>query len=507
MVRQGHIIIILQRSSRFSAGSMRVAKPLLSGIAILLLSAAINCSLASADSSSNSDRELLPYEPLQYIKTVSPPVSDDSVWREFVELSAQEVGQLTADMKAKLKAHLAKTGTSAVFAKGERVLTQRRSSKLKWDSTVELPFSNTLSLLSVILPILLENYKHSVIANPIGEVLKGSDLDNPLVSGHKSKSFLDLLNKLPKSGASLDLGSNALLDELNTNGKLAVHFANAILGESVREAWLDALLAIGMEDMKLSQNGHLEMNLNRLLQYALTVLHDYRILGVVPKSEIIPPDGNHFLFGWWQNCPKTKSGTSECLLQELPEDAIFSLSPSVRIYVSPSLELLMIILGPDATPATASGQYPNKRDLKSVNDILQEDAAIWGQISSSISGAESDQGASSSNDDDGFSQSDASEQEREKKDEQKAKESGTKQSESEEAPSEEGEQAPVEDPDQSELAKWIHWVWPMIVFLFWVTISHVWVYWLFHCGWFIMKKVSKRGYAPRPKTAADAGQN
>ena len=477
---------------------------LFSGIAIFLLSAAINCSLASADSS--SDRELLPYEPLQYIKTVSPSVSDDFVWREFVELSAQEAGQLTADMKARLKAYLAKTGTSVVFAKGERVLTQRRSSKLKWDSTVELPFPNTLSLLSVILPILLENYKHSVIANPIGEVLKGKDLESPLVKGHESKSFLDLLNKLPKSGTSLDLGSNTLLNDLNTNGKLAIHFANAILSGSVREAWLDALLAIGMEEMKLSKNGHLEMNLNSLLQYALTVLHDYRILGVVPKSEIIPPDGDHFLFGWWQNCPKTKSRTSECLLPNLPEDAIFSLSPSVRIYVSPSLELLMIILGPDASPITATGQYSNKRELKSIDGILREDGAIWEQISSVISSDESDLGASSSDADSGFSQRDASEPEREKKDEQKAKESDKKQSESREALSVEP-QAPVEDPDQSELAKWIHWVWPMLVFLFWVTISHVWVYWLFHCGWFIMTKVSKRGYIPRPKTAADAGQN
>ena len=479
---------------------MCVAKPLLSGIAVFLLSAAINCSLSSADS--NSDRELLPYEPLQYIKTISPSVSDDSVWREFVELSAQEAGQLTADMKAKLKAHLYKTGTSVVFAKGERVLTQRRSSKLKWDSTVELPFSNTLSLLSVILPILLENYKHSVIANPIGEVLKGKDLENPLIKGHESKNFLDLLNKLPKSGASLDLSSNTLLDELTINGKLAVHFANTILSESAREAWLDALMAIGMEDMKLSQNGYLEMNLNSLLQYALTVLHDYRILGVVPKSEIVPPDGSHFLFGWWQNCPKTKSGTSKCLLPDLPEDAIFSLSSSVRVYISPSLELLMIILGPDASPATASGQYSNKRKLKSVNDILREDGEIWGHISSSILGTESDLGASSSNNNSGFSQSDANEPERVKRDEQKVTESDMKQSKNEE-----GERAPVEDPDQSELAKWIHWVWPMFVFLFWVTISHVWVYWLLHCCWFIMSKVSKRGYIPRPKTAADAGQN
>ena len=483
-------------------------RSLFSGLAVFLLLSAINFSLAGADS--NSDRELLPYEPIQYIKTVSPSVSGDSVWREFVELSAQEAGQLTADMKAKLKTHLAKSGTSVVFAKGERVLTQRRSSKLKWDSAVELPFSNTLSLLSVVLPILLEGYKHSVIADPIGDVLKGKDLESPLVKGHESKSFLDFLNKLPKSGSSsLDLSSSALLSELNTNGKLAIYFANTVLGQSAKEAWLDALLAIGMEEMKFSKDGRLEMSLNALLQYALTVLHDFRIQGGVTKSETMSPDNDHFLFGWWQNCPKSKSQVSKCLLPGLPEDAIFSLSPSVRIYVSPSLELLMIILGPNASPMTASGQYSAKRELKSINDILQEDGAIWEQISSVISGDESDLDTNSDSENggnDGFSQSDANKQEREKKDEQKVKESDTKQSRSEEASS--GDQPPVEDPaDQSELAKWIHWLWPMVVFVFWVTISHVWVYWMLYCGWFILTRISKRAHIPRPKTAADAGQN
>ena len=484
---------------------MRVAnlqQSLFRDIAVLLLSL-VSCSYAATE-----DRELLPYEPLQFIKTVSPPVGSDSIWREFGELSAQEAGQLTADMKARLKSHLAKTGTSVVFAKGERVLTQRRTSKLKWNSTLELPFSNTLSLLSTVLPILLENYKHSVIATPMGEVLKGKDLDSPLVKGHESESFLDLLNKLPKSDSTLDLSSNTLLNELNVNGQLAVYFANSVLSETAKEAWFDALLAIGMEEMKFSQDGRLVMNLNGLLQYALTVLHDFRILGVVPKSEIIPPDGDHYLFGWWQNCPKAKSGSSNCLLPDLPEDAIFSLSPSLRLYISPSLELLTIILGPDASAATASGQYSNRRDLKSVDDILREDGAVWQQISAAISGDKPDVGTGSSDSDSatsGFSpKSDESEHDRGKREEQKERESQSKQAEA--SPGDKS-QAPVEDPDQSELAKWIHWMWPVFVFLFWVTISHVWVYWLFHCGWLIMKRVSKRGHLPRPKTAADAVQN
>ena len=84
----------------------------------------------------------------------------------------------------------------------------------------------------------------------------------------------------------------------------------------------------------------------------------------------------------------------------------------------------------------------------------------------------------------------------------------SKQSQTEIPPQEDGTlEESLEDPDQSELAKWIHWSWPTLVFLFWVTISHVWVYWMFHCGWFIVTRISKRAHIPRPKTAADAGQN
>lgn len=471
---------------------------LLTGFVVLLLLWTIDYGRAGSGS---KIEELLSYEPLQYLRTVSRTDGGDSAWRDFVEMSAQEAGDITAEMKKRLKVHLAKSGTSVVLAKGERVLTQRRSTNLKWDSTIELPYSNTLSLFSVILPILLEGYKHDVIDDPIGDVLRGEDVKNPLVRGHEARSFLDLLNKLPRSGAELDLDSDELLKDLDANGALAVYFANAILGKSAREAWMDALMAIGIQEMKFSHNGLIVMNLKILLQYVLTVLHDFNLLGVVPKSEILPPDNDRYLFGWWQNCPKTKSGatmTRNCYSSYLPEDAIFSISRDVRIYISPSIELTMIVLGPDASPATASGQFSAKMNLKSIGDILRADSLIWEQLYSVISIESSDA--------DTVSQSDASEQEREnKKSEQKQKRDSV--DEREQTASSSDRETVKEDLNQSELAEWIHWMWPMVLFVFWVTISHVWVYWLLHCVWLIMTRLSSRAHIPRPKTAAEAGQN
>ena len=300
------------------------------------------------------------------------------------------------------------------------------------------------------------------------------------------------MNKLPTPGdSSLDLDSITLLKELDNNGQLARYFANTVLGEMSKEAWSDALLAIGMEEVQFSEEGRLIMNLQALLQYILTVMHDVNLLGRVPKSEIIPPDGGHFLFGWWHNCPRSSSG---CLLPDLPEDMIFSLSQNVRIYISPSLELSLIVTSADASPDTAKGEFTAKKVMKTIGEILRADGLIWAELESVVSGEGSSQ---SSRVGDGASKR----QQEEEKDDRKKEKSETSTAEFSKA----SEQGRVEDPDRtdSQLAAWIHWGWPVTIFFFWVTISHVWVYWVFHCAWFILTRLSNRAHVPRPKTARD----
>ena len=429
---------------------------------------------------SEADQELLPYEPVQYLKTHLPAVSsqDNSLWKNFLESSPQEAGELTMQMKKNLKAHLAKTGTSVVFAKGERILVQRRTSGMKWDTKIVLPYANTISLMSVALPILLENYKSTTIRNSIGDVLKGDDRNTPIIEGHETESFLDILNTLPTDGVS-DQAKSALKG-LESKGKVAIYFANKVLDISAQEAWLDALMSLGMADILTTKEGQLIMNLNDFLQYSLTIMHELSVLGKVPKSELFGLDNDHYLFGWWINCP-IRSET--CLLPLLPADTMISLSPSIRMYVIPSLELTMII---------TAGE-----DGQTIRGILDEDEQIWNQIYSVLS---------TENSSETLGQSDASSQQHSSEEERRESKREDKASENErgEDSKEADQQA---DEEVSDIVRFIHWIWPPLVFLFWVTASHVWVYYLLHGCWFVVTRLVKRTHIPRPKTAADVGQN
>ncbi len=441
-----------------------------SNMAVFLGVIAVFCSVLLPPVYSSED--LLPFEPVQYVKGQLP----NSVSTPFTNLirdaTPTEAAEFITKAKVLLKSHLGNSGTSAILIKGERVMVQRRASGLEWDSKIKLPYSNTISLISSLLPILLEGYKANTIKDPIGKVLRGKDLNHPLVAGRESLSLMDVLNKLPSVGKNVDLDSSSLLSSLLANGELSMHFVNAILDNAAHEAWMDALMAIGSADIERDSNGQLIMDLNSLLQFSLTTAHDLKNIGAALRKERIPLDKGKYLFGWWFNCPKDSS--SSCLIPSAPTDTIFSLSPDLRLYVTPSLELTLIILGPGAISASK-----DKR-LESIADILIEDAEIWRQLSSVA-------------EDQSTSEAEANQ----------SPEANTKTVP--ESPNEKVEAIEEKiDTGDEDLIDMIHWVWPTLVFLFWVTFSHFWVYWILHVFWFFLTSVSKRAYARRPKTAAEA---
>ncbi len=442
-----------------------------SDMAVFLGVIAVLCSILLPPVYSSED--LLPFEPIQYVKGQLP----DSVSTPFTNLigdaTPTQAAEFITKAKVLLKSHLGNSGTSAILIKGERVMVQRRASGLQWDSKIKLPYSNTISLISSLLPILLEGYKGTAIKDPIEKVLRGKDLTHPLVAGRESLSFMDILNKLPSVGKNIDLDSSSLLSSLLANGELSIHFVNAILDNAAHEAWMDALMAIGSADIQLDSNGQLIMDLNSLLQFALTIAHDLKNIGAAVRKERIPLDNGKYLFGWWFNCPKDSS--SSCLIPSAPTDTIFSLSPDLRLYVTPSLELTLMILGPGAI-STSKG-----KTLESIADILIEDTEIWRQLVSSVA------------EDKSTSEAEAHQS------------PGANTKTVPESPNENIETVEEKiDTGDEDLIVLIHWVWPILVFLFWVTFSHLWVYWILHIFWIFLTSVSKRAYSPRPKTAAES---
>ncbi len=429
----------------------------------------------------SSSEDLLPFEPVQYLKgQLAKPVSTP-----FAKLMEEATPTQAADFitKAKklLSSHLGSSGTSAVLVKGERVMVQRRAKDVQWDSKIKLPYANTISLVTTLLPILLEGFKGSTINDPIGKVLRGNDRNHPLVAGRESLSFMDIVNKLPLPGKKLNLDSSSLLSSLSANGELSVHFINTILGDVANEAWNDALMAIGNADIQRDSNGQLIVDLNSLLQISLTMSHDLNTIGAALKKERIPLDNGKYLFGWWFNC--LKDSGSNCLIPNAPTDTIFSLSPDLRLYVTPSLELTLIVLGPEAKSTSTD------KSTKSIADILIKDSEIWRQLTSFVG------------DDQSTSESSSAASKPDQKPEASKVGSDTANNKDSKATKEQIDQATDEEDN---LIAMIHFAWPISVFLFWVTFSHVWVYWLLHFIWFLVTSVSKNAHIPRPKTAAES---
>ena len=58
-----------------------------------------------------------------------------------------------------------------------------------------------------------------------------------------------------------------------------------------------------------------------------------------------------------------------------------------------------------------------------------------------------------------------------------------------------------ETKDVQKVWTWTSWLWPILVFLFFILSSHIWVYWIFHAFWYVVGFFVKRTHIPRPKTA------
>ena len=367
------------------------------------------------------DKELIPFEPIQYIKLQTSPMNESSIWNMLFEADPEHVGTMSSLIKEKLQNLLNNSETNILLTKGDRIISKQLFAT-ETNAINNFPYANLISLLSVSMPILLENYQFKLINEPTGEVLK-SDLANSIPTQQRSKSLLYLLNHLPGGREGLD--TSTLMEDLKMNGKSALYFVNSILGEDANEAWMDAFLAFGIENYIVDAS-QLKLSLYNIFHYALAIIHDFHAMKAAPEIDVIPINDNGYVFGWWLNCPVAHK---DCLFPELPQDLIFSLDPTLRIYISPGLELILIV----------SNQ---KSNAISINDIFKIDKEIWKQIYSSLPGYD--------------------------------------------ARSEEGtHKVDIKAGDRDVIVDFIHQVWPVLVFLFWVVSSHIWVYWMLHFLWII----------------------
>lgn len=389
--------------------------------------------------------ELVSFEPIQYIKSHLSSVKESSIWNVLYEASPQQVSEMSSSLKKTFHSLLRGTETNIVFSKGDRIISKYLSSKTKSEDKTKIPPANLISILSVSITILLENFQSKVISEPIGKILKGEDLSSTVIKQHKSYALLEILNMLssgPMEASVLD--SKTLLNELNKHGEVALFFVNSVLGNTANEAWMDALLAFDVNN-QITDSYQLELSMHNLFQYLLTVIHDFHMLNKATGMNI-PILDQRYMFGWWLNCPIT---LNDCIIPELPEDLIFSISPTLRVYISPSLELSLIIA--DA----------NTR-VETLHDVISIDKSIWNPIHSVLS----------------------------------------HDTESTVIPESEAINTTT-NINTNYTVDLVYRVWPILLFFFWVISSHIWVYWMFHCCWFVATSMSKRAQILRPKVASN----
>ena len=240
-----------------------------------------------------------------------------------------------------------------------------------------------------------------------------------------------------------NLNLEVTLEDMNKLGEVALFFANSVLGKTASEAWMDAFMAFNIENYK-ADSVQLQLTLHNLFQYALTVIHDF---GVMKEAAFVdlPLQNERYMFGWWLNC----LNSGHCFLPHIPRDVIFSVSSTLRIYISPTFELTLII-------------SDTKSDIQTFNDVIKADAKIWEQIYSALMKEDDGNGVQS-----------------------------------------ERVSVDLSATTDKTINKMVHWAWPILVFIFWVVSSHVWVYWMFHCCWFVATSVSKRTHVSRPQNSKE----
>lgn len=400
---------------------------------------------------SESNRELIRFEPLQYIKSQILSANESTIWSQLLEASPQQIGEISSLVKEKLHGIFRGSETNYILARGERVISKRLSKNTNIDGMRKVPYANLISLLSVSMTIVLEGFQSKLINTPIGEILKGDDLSNPVIKGYELLSLLEILSMVTSSlKEEQTIDSEIIIENLNKNGEVALCFVNSVLGDTKREAWMDALMAFTIENY-LEDSGQMKLSLNNLFQFALTVIHDFRVMEQATVMEL-PFQDHRYLLGWWLNCPRSGG---DCIFPDLPQDLIFSMSSALRIYISPSFELFLILS--DA-----------KSEVKLLQDLVLIDRNIWMQISSAVYQDIAD----------------------------------TTDSETADISDVESETAGV-SANTGGFAYYIHRGWPAFAFIFWVASSYIWVYWMFCCCWYISTFVSKRTHIPRPQTATD----
>lgn len=429
--------------------------------------------------------QVLSYEPISVVKSLLATQSsrEQAVWKQLKDGDRQ----MRNSLRSTLKPSIQKGQAVVLSVRGELILQEFRG-QVKLTSPLAMPSLNILSLLATSIPILFEGFKSKTLTDKLGSIVKSGD--KSLVSGYESMAMLDLLNKIPK-----DDDPKKFLEQFRKQADVAFRVANALLGSEAREAWIDSFMGVEMDDAEFDGNT-ITTTLSLLLRFANVVCSELSTLKTLQKTPY--PHSERFAFGWWLNCV---AGGKSCLLRSAPSDAVFSISPQLRIYLVPSLETMLLIVSDTGASA------------KSFKAIIESDDNLWRQIKATFSPGESEEEESV------VSKEELKEAKKEEKHERKERDvTGDKA-----AKMGKGREGKMEEEAEEREMLWeeqylpefllfftsyirmyfqltasLHWFNRGMLFAVFIVVTHYLCYAGFHCMWLFGTFFSKNVHKPRP---------
>lgn len=313
-------------------------------------------------SSQGADR-IIPHEPVSVIKSYLRAPSEDqlSLWRPLTESSGSTRDRLLDEMLKNIK-HLVQSRAIVISLDG-KVILENFPPQMMWNSTSILPNCNIVTLIASSLSILLEGHQPDVLFKELRHILISNKKLNVPESYHYM-TLIDLISKLPEG---IDRDSKTFNTEFNIRCHVALQVVNYLLGRSLYEAWHDAFMSLQLDESVLNEKGNLVVPFSNLYRLTEVIHSDLDTLPLLTEDESGSYDrSENYAFGWWMNAGMD----GKRLLDTLPNDAIFSMSPTVQIFVIPSLKMSAVLVNNAETSWSA----------RTYEEVLFSDNEIWRQI-------------------------------------------------------------------------------------------------------------------------------
>ena len=305
------------------------------------------------------DGKLLTVEPLVAVKSL---VQDSTDLQSLTWEKIKDINETSAQTPAILAAIENMVQSRAVLKINEdHIATLILPTGAKLDTPINIPYSNTLTLMSTALEFLLDGFDPEVLQKPLKDMEFAGDIVIP--KNMQGNTLLELINKVPQ----YNIEQIGLVNEMNLQARTTFLVVRDLLGKHFRDGWNDVFASISMDNALLNENMDVEAPLNDIAMFTQSTLLDWNKLEALPVDKMSSSiRGNSFAFGWWLNCERGQT----CLIDVLPRDTIISFSPALRIYIIPSI----------ATGFVIANTVQKGQNSRTMNDLLNFDSELFARM-------------------------------------------------------------------------------------------------------------------------------